>query len=347
VNEDVRHAVADLLGSIAIENGKWSEVRARNVFQRLASEGWTRVGLPEELGGAGGGIDEAGAVATACAASVHQLPLADMVIATGRCLELAQLPLPADAECALPLAVVAQADSSGGLHVQVPRVPWGRWASHFLVVSGGRDATMAHLVDAAHASIAPGSNLAEEPRDEVVLSGAPATTSVHIDRPVDDVIHQVHLAGALTRSVQIAAASQAVLELCSTYCSQRRQFGRRLAGFQAVQQELAALKGEAAAAAAAVDHALSAVVLDRSSLPSAPIAAAKARAGMAAGAAALSAHQLHGAIGITLEYPLHRHTRALWSWRDEWGDEFHWAAALLAELVPDGSAGPWERLTAV
>lgn len=346
MNADARQAVADLLGSLAVEDGEWSETGAKDVFARLANEGWTRVGLPEELGGADGDFEDAAAVAAACAASAHQLPLADLVIVTGRTLELAGLSLPADAECALTLGTAARLDSTG-LHVEVAPVPWGRWASHFVVAAAESEGTSVHLVDAAHATIGTGANLAGEPRDEVVLSGAPSLASVHVDRPIDDVIGQIRLAGALARSIQIAAASEAALQMCVTYCSDRRQFGRRLTEFQAVQQELAALKGEATAAAAAVDLAIGAVVLDRTSLPRAPIATAKARAGMAAGVAARSAHQLHGAIGITLEYPLHHHTTKLWSWRDECGDEFDWAATLLDDVTSDESASPWDRLTAV
>jgi acyl-CoA dehydrogenase len=47
------------------------------------------------------------------------------------------------------------------------------------------------------------------------------------------------------------------------------------------------------------------------------VAAAKIRAGEAAAIA----HQVHGAIGFTLEHGLHRLTRRSWSWRDELGTE--------------------------
>ena len=32
-----------------------------------------------------------------------------------------------------------------------------------------------------------------------------------------------------------------------------------------------------------------------------------------------AAHQAHGAMGVTREYPLHQLTRRLWAWRHEWG----------------------------
>lgn len=347
MNDDVRQAVADLLLSIPTHSaGGWSEPEARNVFRRLVDEEWTHVGLSEDLGGSGGDIGDAAAVATACAASAHLLPLPDMVIVTNTVLEMAQLRLPITVECALPLAAAATTDRSGGLNVEVDRVPWGRWASHFLVLAPDSGAAAVHLVDAATAEITPGCNLAQEPRDRVTVAGAQPVTSARIERSVDDVMGQIHLAGALARSIQIASACESVLSMSVAYCSERRQFGRRLTDFQAVQQELASLNGESVAARAAVDHALDAVTAG-DLLPVARIAAAKVRTGLAAGQAARSAHQLHGAIGITQEYALHSYTCALWSWRDEYGGESHWAASLLAEMMSNVPANPWERLTAV
>jgi acyl-CoA dehydrogenase len=50
------------------------------------------------------------------------------------------------------------------------------------------------------------------------------------------------------------------------------------------------------------------------------IASAKLLADHAARIATRAAHQAHGAIGMTQEYPLHQLSRRLWSWRAEYGD---------------------------
>jgi acyl-CoA dehydrogenase len=52
------------------------------------------------------------------------------------------------------------------------------------------------------------------------------------------------------------------------------------------------------------------------------------------------AHQLHGAIGVTQEYPLHVHTRSLWALRDA-GEA---AAEMNADLGRLTVAGGEERL---
>ena len=142
--------------------------------------------------------------------------------------------------------------------------------------------------------------------------------------------------GALARSVQMAAALRRCRDLTVTYARQRRQFGRALADLPVIQQELAALAGEAAAAGAAAGAAVRETVEQaaggrgdwRTGPAARAVAAAKARAGLAATAGATSAHQIHGAIGITREYELHAHTRSLWAWRDEYGAERAWTRRL-------------------
>lgn len=71
-----------------------------------------------------------------------------------------------------------------------------------------------------------------------------------------------------------------------------------------------------------------------------------ARTGEAAHIANGFAHQLHGAMGFTQEHALHRSSRRLWAWRDEFGDEAEWAAWVERIAVQLGSAGLWPFLTA-
>jgi hypothetical protein len=56
--------------------------------------------------------------------------------------------------------------------------------------------------------------------------------------------------------------------------------------------------------------------------------AAKIRSAEAAQEGAAIAHQVHGAIGFTSEHILHRYTLRMLAWRDDFGNESHWAAAL-------------------
>jgi acyl-CoA dehydrogenase len=127
----------------------------------------------------------------------------------------------------------------------------------------------------------------------------------------------------------IAEATAGALDLALAHVRTREQFGRPLVRFQAVQQHLAVLAGQAMAARAAAqddDEAVAQIV-----------------SGRAAGEVARLAHQLLGALGYSDEHALHRFTRVLWAARDEGGGEAEWAARLGARV-----AGPdlWARVTA-
>ena len=139
---------------------------------------------------------------------------------------------------------------------------------------------------------------------------------------------------ALARAAQLRGAMEQVLAMSLRYASEREQFGRPLARFQAIQHHLAEIAGEAAATGAAVDAAA------QVGTPFA-VAAAKARASQAAGTVARLAHQVHGAIGYTVEHDLHIWTTRLWAWRDEFGNEAHWWQVLGAEAARGGGAALW------
>ena len=76
------------------------------------------------------------------------------------------------------------------------------------------------------------------------------------------------------------------------------------------------------------------------------IAAAKLRANMAVAPATTIAHQVHGAIGFTLEHPLHHFTQRLFAWRSEFGNDRYWSTILGNTLRGLGGAGLWPFLTA-
>jgi len=148
--------------------------------------------------------------------------------------------------------------------------------------------------------------------------------------------------GALGRAAMMAGALERLLDLSVQYAKDRKQFGRPIGGFQAVQQNLAILAAEVAAANAMVTLAGR---IQGGRHQGAAVAAAKARAGRAAGIAARIAHQIHGAMGFTDEYPLQLFTRRLWSWRDEYGSDRAWMAVLGRLAAAEGPSGLWPMIT--
>ena len=107
------------------------------------------------------------------------------------------------------------------------------------------------------------------------------------------------------------------------------------------------LAGETAAAVAAASSAADAIARaegfdDHVFLE---VASAKIRAGEAAGEGAAIGHQVHGAIGFTLEHILHRYSRRLWSWRDDFGSESVWAVKLGNLIAAKGADELWPTLS--
>ena len=140
---------------------------------------------------------------------------------------------------------------------------------------------------------------------------------------------------ALGRVLQIGAAMEAALELSLVYVQDRKQFGQALARFQAIQHGLALVAEETAAAIRSLGRRSLALGVDVSDGDRNLLTVRDARDGLGAprmagllDAAALVAgrgvevtydicHQVHGAIGYTREYALHRHSLDLLFWRDQ------------------------------
>jgi acyl-CoA dehydrogenase len=223
------------------------------------------------------------------------------------------------------------------LQGRASRIPWAAKSAAIVVLARAGDRTVVALAAPGDCRIAGGANLAGEPRDDVDFAGAPADGAL---ASVDAAA--LRSLGAVMRSAQIAGALQAVLEQSVRYATERVQFGRPIGRFQAVQQNLAMLAGQAAAATAAAEAGIEAAARD---LASPAVAAAKIRAGEAASLGAAIAHQVHGAIGFTQEYPLNLLTRRLWSWRDEFGNEAHWARALGGAVAAAGADRLWPGIT--
>ncbi|MGB3867711.1 MAG: acyl-CoA dehydrogenase family protein, partial [Xanthobacteraceae bacterium] len=70
-------------------------------------------------------------------------------------------------------------------------------------------------------------------------------------------------------------------------------------------------------------------------------ASAKIRSSEAAEKGTAIAHQVHGAIGFTSEHVLHRYTLRALAWRDDFGNESHWAVELGRRVAARGADELW------
>ncbi len=314
--------------------GEWPD----GLWQSIETFGLPLALLPEDQGGFGVIVPDAFAILRLSGELALPLPLAETMIANWLLGQAGLAPMQGPATVIWGPSLVLD---GGRLSGTAARVPWGRSAGvvavvdrddHSFVVRLGREGIVA----------SPGTNIAHEPRDGLRVA-AMAADFAPLPAAIDAATAQSLLAAA--RCNQMAGAMGRIADMSAAYAQEREQFGRPLAKFQAIQQNLAVLAGHVAAAQAAAElagEAAEAVPVRRLA-----VAAAKLRTGEAAGAVAAIAHQVHGAMGFTLEYQLQALTRRLWSWRDEYGNEAYWAAELGREMARAGSGGLWAALTAV
>ena len=176
-----------------------------------------------------------------------------------------------------------------------------------------------------------GAKVPQLPVGELIVDG-------EVSRPI----------GAFIRVAQAAGAMDAALAMSIDYVNTRQQFGKPLGKFQAVQQVLAVFAVEAAAVNVA--GAAAATALDRAAGDADnalfEIACAKLRTNKAIGHATAIAHQVHGAIGFTQEYDLHKLTGPLLDWRSDHGNDAYWANVLGMKVAKLGDPGLWAEITA-
>jgi alkylation response protein AidB-like acyl-CoA dehydrogenase len=328
----------------AAEDGEWPG----ELWDALESTGLSLAWVPESAGGPGASMADGFAVARSAARFAAPVPLAETLCAGW---------LLAEAGLQVPPGPMSVAPARGGeditlgaggvLRGSVTGIPYASHAAHLVVVASEGESRYVALVPMAECGRGSGTSLAGESLGSVRFDGArPAQTA---PAPVADPADALWRLGAALRAQQMAGALERILDQSLTYSGERAQFGRPIARFQAIQHNLASLAGEAAAAGAAADAAASAIIrhgiADRRTLFA--IAAAKIRAGEAAGAGAAIAHQVHGAMGFTREYSLHQSTRRLWAWRDDFGAESIWAMRLGEVAIAGGAGALWPALTAL
>jgi acyl-CoA dehydrogenase len=330
------------------------------VWRVLTESGLTRVGIPEDLGGSGGTRRDAAVIVARAAEAGLTIPLAETLFPVAHLAETAGTPVPEGVVAVAVLGEGSWTTVPGGYRVRASGVAadWGARAGELWVVaaaddgqSGGRHAGLARLQPGSW-TVRPGRNLAGEPRDTVDIDATVTGESAWLIPA--RILEDTRLLAALGRTCQLLGALRACLRLSREYALLRRQFGRPLATHQVVRHAIAGLVEDTSAAETAVSHAIG--LLPRAGGPDAgpgigpaaalAIAAAKAETSRSATRAARAAHQLHGAVGLTAEHPLHFYTTRLWAWRDECGPESYWSA-WIAGTVRDSYHGDlWEALTA-
>jgi 3-oxocholest-4-en-26-oyl-CoA dehydrogenase beta subunit len=313
------------------------------LWERLAADGWLGLAFPESAGGGGAELLDIAVALEELSRAAAVVPFAE----TMACAYTLTRSGTDEGRAALAAAILQDAGSvtpavgpqagddghrsfsAGTLSGSARYVDYGPSCTHQLVSAqeDGRDRLF--LVDARTSGVTqrPLHNIGHTPQSTTAYDGVAAV-------PAGDeaaVVLLTQVATALC-CVQLLAFAQQALDLTVGYVKDREQFGRPLGSFQAVQQQAADMD----LAVAATRYLTYELVwkVDRGTASAADLATAKAAASRTAVSVTMTAHQLHGGMGMTEEYPLHFFSR----WAKErslaWGSEYE-SLAVLAGSIAD------------
>ncbi|GAA3973584.1 acyl-CoA dehydrogenase family protein [Actinomadura viridis] len=298
----------------------------------LAELGLHLVDIGEDHGGSGGDLADLVQIAVLCGRHAADLPVVESHLAAWA---LARSGLEIDpahaysvpfgpADVTVDTTADGTGDGTGRASGVLRDVPWGGTVDRVVAVTA--DGRLI-VVDPAHVRVTSGHDLAGQPRDRLLLDGAPVTLASSAV-PADDLV----LRAAVLRVSQMAGAMQVIAEMTRRYTGERFQFGKPIGTFQAVQAHLVEIQQMAVMTTALAER-----LAVQPDLRAFDVMAAKLVANENAMAAARAAHQAHGAIGMTREYRLHLLTRRLHGWRGDAGDTLPLAARLGAATAASPS----------
>jgi acyl-CoA dehydrogenase len=341
VAETAERIFADLADAQTINRDGKATWKAP-LWQALTEAGLPLSWVPEDRGGSGTSLAEGFGVLSAAGRFALAVPLAETMLA-GWLLSQGGITSPEGEMTVAPASPkdLIALNADGSLSGRARGVPFARDAKHFAVLAQRADGYSIALVDAAACRIEAGLNLASEGSDSVTFNNTPPAAIKPAPNGFDQT--SLMLMGAVARSLQIAGALESMLDISVRYSNERVAFEKKISKFQAVQHNLARLAGETAAAMTAASSAADTIAhageFDDAVFLEAT--AAKIRCAEAAEKGAAIAHQVHGAIGYTLEHILHRYTLRALAWRDDFGNESYWAVELGKRIAARGADELW------
>ena len=341
VAETAERIFADLADAQTINRDSKAGWKAP-LWQALSEAGLPLSWVAEDFGGSGASLAEGFGVLSAAGRFGIAVPLAETMLA-GWLLSQAGISSP---EGEMTVAPASPKDRialnpDGSLSGRARGVPFAGDAGHFAVLAHNAGGVSIALVEAAACRIEAGLNLAGDASDSVTFNNARPVALKPAPKGFDQTA--LMLMGAVARSLQIAGALESMLDISVRYSNERVAFEKKISKFQAVQHNLAKLAGESAAALAAATSAADAIANATSFDDEVFLeaASAKIRCAEAAEKGAAIAHQVHGAIGFTIEHILHRYSLRALAWRDDFGNESYWAVELGKRIAARGADELW------
>ena len=323
---------------------------ASELWLAVSETGVPLAALPESAGGADAEWSDLYAVLRVAGRHSAPVPLAETLlagwVAAAAGLEISDVPTTVGPVRAGDILRLERDGNGWRLSGQASRLPYARSAERIVLLADGPDGEMAVSVNGREgAEVGKGRNIAGEPRDTLIFDGVRLSADAAAPVGGGTTRAALYRRGALARATMMSGALERAMDLAVTYAQERQQFGRPISKFQAVQQNLAVLAGQTAAAVAAANAGIDALSRSDPEAEEFYVAVAKTRVGEAATLACEIAHQVHGAIGFTQEYALQLSTRRLWSWREEFGADPEWATRLGAFICARGADRLWPTMT--
>jgi acyl-CoA dehydrogenase len=341
VAETAARIFADLADPQTINKDKTGGWKAP-LWQALEQAGLTLAWVPDDLGGAGAslgdGFEVLGAAGRAAAGvALAETLLAGWLLAQGKIAAPPGMMTVAPAQPGERIALGADGTLSG----RARAVPFAGDALHIAVLAHGPSGISIALVEAKTCRVGEGRTLAGDAQSDVTFDRTKPIKVAPAPEGLDQTV--LMLMGCTVRATQVAGALEAVLAMAVRYANERVAFERPIAKFQAVQHNLARLAGEVSAAMTAAGSAADTIASGEADAEALFLeaASAKIRCAEAAQEGAAIAHQVHGAIGFTQEYILHRYTLRLLAWRDDFGNESYWAVELGKRVAQRGADELW------
>lgn len=346
VAETAEKIFADLADAQEINRDKKGAWKAP-LWQALSEAGLPLSWVPEDCGGSGASMAEGFSVLSAAGRFAVAVPLAETMLA-GWLLAQAKIASPDGAMTVAPASprdrITLNAD--GTLSGRARGVPFAKAAKHIAVLASDAGGLSIALVEAGKCRIEAGLNLGGDDNDTVSFDKVQPVTIKPAPKGFEQTT--LMLMGGVARSLQIAGALESMLDISVRYSNERVAFEKKISKFQAVQHNLARLAGESAAALAAATSAADAIANSASTNGASfndeiflEAAAAKIRCSEAAEKGGGIAHQVHGAIGFTIEHILHRYSLRALAWRDDFGSESYWAVELGKLVAARGADELW------
>jgi alkylation response protein AidB-like acyl-CoA dehydrogenase len=335
---DEEFAVRDMVRSWAASSDSISAARAieqgdpdawRAPYRGLAQLGMFGVAIPEELGGAGGSVEDLCLMIDEAAAALVPGPVATTALATLVVTDETLLEALASGERTAGVALRSGISYESGTATGTAEFVLGGLADGLLILpAGGKERSDRGmgpgvkwiLVDATADGVTVEALTATDfsrPLARVTLASAPAAT---LDLPYQRFLDLT----ATVLAAEAAGLARWMLETATEYAKVREQFGKPIGSFQAVKHMCAEmlLRSEQIRVAAA-DAA--GAVTDKDELQLSIAVAVAAVIGIEA--AKLNARdciQVLGGIGITWEHDAHLYMRRAYALAQFLGGKSHW-----------------------